>query len=132
MFHGEENAMKAFMKIFTVALVCAVVSIGAFAAKVKKQMVTFTEDVMVNGTLVKAGEYELRFNQTAGELSILKSGKVKAKVPAQLQARNDKARVTSLRTISKGGATAELLGITFAGWNQDVTVTSGSAMTGTQ
>jgi len=58
---------------------------------------------MVNGTLVKAGSYQIKFNEQTGELSILKDGKVKAKTTAQLQARNEKARDTAVKTLDKGG-----------------------------
>lgn len=114
-------------------MICALASIGAFAAtkdKVKTDTVTFAQDTMVNGTLVKAGEYQVKFNQQTSELSILKWGKVKAKVTAQFQARSDKAKNTSVRTLDKGGV-YELVGVTFGGTNQDVVVGgSGGAVTG--
>ena len=78
----EEIVMKAFMKTtFATLLVCALVSIGAYAGdkgKSEKKMVTFPEDMMVNGTLVKAGDYEVKFDEATGTLSILRNGRVKA------------------------------------------------------
>lgn len=126
--------MKVFLKSAFVALViCALASIGVLAAakdKVKTENVTFTSDVMVNGTLVKAGDYQVKFNEQTGELAILKDGKVKAKTTAQLQSRSDKAKNTSIRTLDKGGV-AELVAVTFGGANQDVIVGAGSgAVTG--
>ena len=126
--------MRVFMKITLAALlICAFASIAVFAGskdKVKKQFVTLTSDVMVNGTLVKAGDYEVKFDEQTGELAILKDGKVKAKTNAHLQARSEKARDTSVRTLEKGGV-AELIAVTFGGSNQDVVVgTSGAAVTG--
>ena len=126
--------MKAFMKSTLAALmICALASIAVFAAakdKVKTETVTFAEDVMVNGTLVKAGEYQIRFNEQTGELAILKGGKVKAKTTAQLQSRSDKARSTAVRTLAKDGV-AELIGVSFGGSNQDVVVgASSGAVTG--
>src|ERR1700694_31241 len=92
----EEIAMKGFMRVFFVALaISALASVSAFAGskdKVKKETVTFTSDVMVNGTLVKAGDYEVKFDETTGELAILKDGKVKAKTAARLEQRTDKAK----------------------------------------
>jgi hypothetical protein len=128
--------MKRFLKsTFAALMICALASIAISAAtkdkakdKVKTQDVTFTSDVMVNGTLVKAGDYQVKFNEQTGELAILKDGKVKAKTTAQLQARSDKAKNTSVRMIEKGGV-AELTGVTFGGSNQDVVVGSG-AVTG--
>lgn len=126
--------MKVFLKSTLAALmICALVSIAVFAAakdKVKTENVTFVSDVMVNGTLVKAGDYQLKFNEGTGELAVMKDGKVKAKTTAHLQARSEKAKNTSLRTVDKGSI-AELIGVTFGGSNQDVVLgASGGAVTG--
>lgn len=126
--------MKVFLKsTFAALMICALASITVFAAakdKVKSETVTFAQDTMVNGTLVKAGVYQVKFNEQTSELSILKEGKVKAKVAAQFQARSDKAKNTSVRTLDKGGV-YELIGVTFEGTNQDVVVGgSGGTVTG--
>jgi|SRR5262252_5845925 len=127
--------MKRFMKAALVALaISALASISVMAGdkgKVEKKTVTFPEDVMVNGTLVKAGEYEVRFDESTGDLSILKNGKVKAKTSAHYEARSDKAKTTALRTIQAGG-NVELKGVTFGGSDQDVIVGARSTMNGTQ
>jgi|ERR1041385_2079962 hypothetical protein len=127
--------MKRFMQgIFTALAISALISISAFAGdktKTEKKHVTIIEDITVNGTVLKAGDYDVKFDEAAGELSILKDGKVKAKVPAHLQARSDKAKDTSVRMLNKGGV-AELTGVTFGGWNQDVVVGSGSSTNGMQ
>ena len=126
--------MKVFLKSTLAALmICAFASIAVFAAakdKVKTESVTFVSDVMVNGTLVKAGEYQVKFNEETGELAIVKDGKVKAKTTAHLQSRSEKAKNTSFRTVDKGSI-AELIAVTFGGSNQDVVVgASGGAVTG--
>lgn len=125
--------MKVFLKsTFAALMICALASIAVFAAskdKVKTENVTFAEDTMVNGTLVKAGDYQVKFNEQTGELSILKNGKVKAKTTAQLQPRSEKAKNTAVRTLAKGGV-AELVGVTFGGASQDVVVGAGGAVTG--
>jgi hypothetical protein len=58
--------MKVFLKsTFAALLICALASISVFAAakdKVRTETVTFDSDTMVNGTLVKAGEYQVKFN----------------------------------------------------------------------
>ena len=127
--------MKRFMKMSLVALaIAALASISAIAGdkgKVEKKMVTFTEDIMVNGTLVKEGEYEIKFDDSTGELSVIKNGKVKAKTTAHYQARTDKAKSTALRTIEAGG-NVELKGITFGGSDQDVIVGARGSVSGTQ
>lgn len=126
--------MRVFLKsTFAALMICALASIAAFAAakdKVKTENVTFAADVVVNGTLVKAGEYQLKFNEETGELAIIKNGKVKAKTTAHFQARSEKAKNTSVRTLEKGSI-AELVSITFGGSSQDVVVgASGGAVTG--
>jgi len=126
--------MKGSLKSTLAALlICAFATVAAVAAskdKIKKETVTFTEDTMVSGSLLKAGEYEVRFNETTGELAFVKDGKVKAKTTARLQARGDKARSTAIRTMSKGNV-VELIGFTFGGATQDVVVgTTGGTVTG--
>jgi hypothetical protein len=125
--------MKVLKSTLAALMICALASIGVLAAtkdKVKTESVTFTQDTMVNGTLVKAGDYQVKFDEQSGELSILKDGKVKAKTTAQLQARSAKAKNTSVRTLEKDG-TFELIGVTFGGAAQDVVVgASSGAVTG--
>ena len=126
--------MKVFLKsTFAALMVCALASIVVFGAakdKVKTESVTFSQDTMVNGTLVKAGDYQVKFNEQTGELAILKDGKIKAKTTAQLQSRSEKAKHTAVRILDKGGV-AELIGFSFGGSNQDVVVgASSGAVTG--
>lgn len=127
--------MKRFMKTFFAALVIgALASLSALAGdkgKVEKKTITFTDDVMVNGTLVKAGDYEVQFDESSNELSIVKNGKVLAKTPAHVEARSDKAKNTALRTVEKGG-NAELIGVTFGGSARDVMVGATGSTNGTQ
>lgn len=127
--------MKRFMKAFFAALiVSAMASFSVLAGdkgKVEKKMITFPEDVMVNGTLVKAGDYEVKFDDSTHELSIIQNGKVKAKTPAHVEARSEKAKNTALRTADKGGNT-ELIGVTFGGSDRDVMVGASGSTSGTQ
>jgi hypothetical protein len=125
--------MKLLKSTLAALMICAFASISAFAAakdKVKTENVTFTSDVTVNGTVLKAGDYQIKFNEATGELAILKDGKVRAKTTAHLQSRSDKSRNTSVRTLDKGSV-AELVGFSFGGSNQDVVVGGSSgAVTG--
>jgi hypothetical protein len=128
--------MKSFMKSTVVALaMIALVAIGAFAAgkdKVRKETVTFLADVKVNGTLVKAGTYDIKFDEKTSELAILKDGKVKAKANMRSEERSDKAQVTAVRTAKNGGI-AELIGVTFAGSTKNLVLSGNSgAVTGNQ
>jgi len=128
--------MKRFMKtFFAVLIVGALASISALAAgdkgKVDKKMITLTDEVMVNGTLVKPGDYEVKFDEGTNELSILKNGKVVAKTPAHVEARSEKAKNTALRTMDKGG-NPELISVTFGGSDRDVVVGASGSTNGTQ
>ena len=128
--------MKRFMKtFFAVLIVGALASISALAAgdkgKVDKKMITLVDELMVNGTLVKPGDYEVKFDEGTNELSILKNGKVVAKTPAHVEARSEKAKNTALRTMDKGG-NPELIGVTFGGSDRDVVVGASGSTNGTQ
>lgn len=126
--------MKRFINgIFAALLVVTLASITAFAdkAKTEKKMVTFPEDITVNGTLLKAGDYEVKFDEATNTLSILKDGKVKATAPAHMEARSDKAKDTALRTREVNGGT-ELVGVTFHGSTNDLVVGSGGTTSGMQ
>ena len=121
--------MKSYLqRTLVVLMICALGAVTAFADKNKNAKLTLPHDVMVNGTLLKAGEYEFRFNEKTNELSILKDGKVKAKTAARLETRNEKAKNSAVRTRSNGNA-AEILGLTFGGSNQEVVVASGGGAT---
>jgi hypothetical protein len=130
------HVMKSFVKSTVVALgLVALVAIGALALgkdKVRKETVTLLSDVTVNGTLVKAGVYDIKFDEKTGELAILRDGKVKAKANMRLEERSDKAQVTAVRT-AKNGSIAELIGVTFAGSTQNLVMSGNSgAVTGNQ
>jgi hypothetical protein len=128
--------MKSFMKSTVVALaMVALVALSAFAAgkdKVRKETVTLLSDVTVNGTLLKAGTYDIKFDDKTGELEILRDGKVKAKANMRSEDRSDKAQITAVRT-AKNGEIAELIGVTFAGSTQNLVLSGNSgAVTGNQ
>jgi hypothetical protein len=116
--------MKRFITGFVCALAIAVLaSIGVAAKdKTKKKTVEFTQDVSVNGTVLKAGVYDVKFNEETGELSVIKNGKVRATTTAHLEARTNEAKDTAVIIANTGGATAEFRGITFGGSNQNVIV----------
>jgi hypothetical protein len=124
--------MKVFIKGLLITFTIGVLAMGSARAgdKSKTSTVTFASDTMVNGTLVKAGEYQVKFDEKSGELAIMRDGKVKAKAPARLESRSEKAKNTAIRTVEKG-STTELIGVTFDGWNQDVVVSNnGGTVTG--
>ena len=120
--------MKSIVKrIVVVVMVGALTSVAAFA-KTHKHRVTFDNDIKVNGTVVKKGTYDVKFDDATGQLSIVKNGKTVAQTMAKLEARAKKANGFQLRSVGSGEET-QLTGVTFSGSDQDVVITSGGATT---
>ena len=120
--------MKSIVnRIVVVIMVGALASVAAFA-KTHKHRVTFENDIKVNGTLVKKGSYDVKFDDASGQLSIIKNGKTVAQTMAKLEARAKKANGFQLRSVGTGEET-ELTGMTFGGSDKDVVITNGSATT---
>jgi hypothetical protein len=112
-----------------VIMVGALTSVVAFA-KVQKEKVTFDSDIKVNGTVVKKGTYDVKFDDESGQLSIMKSGKVVVQAMAKLEQREKKANDFQLRSTTNGDETS-LVGVTFGGSDKNVVITgSGSSTTG--
>lgn len=116
-------------RMLVVLMVGALTSVVALA-KVQKHRVTFDNDIKVNGTVVKKGTYDVKFDDESGQLSIVKNGKVVAQAMARLENREKKANDFQLRSTSSGNET-QLIGVTFGGSDKDVMITnSGAATTG--
>ena len=116
-----------------VSRMVAIVMVGALTgvaalAKVHKHKVTFESDMKVNGTLVKKGTYDVKFDDETGQLSIAKNGKTVAQAMAKLESREKKANDFQLRSTTSGEET-ELVGVTFGGSDKNVVITSGGAST---
>ena len=122
--------MKSIVnRIVVVVMVGALASVAAMA-KTHKQRVSFESDIKVNGTLVKKGTYDIKFDDETGQLSIIKNGKTIAQSMARLEARDRKANEFQLRATSNGDE-KQLVGVTFGGWDKDVMISnSGAATTG--
>src|ERR1041385_3592579 len=122
--------MKSFVsRMLVVLMVGALASVVALA-KVDKHRVTFDNDIKVNGTLVKKGTYDVKFDDESGQLSIEKNGKTVAQAMAKLESREKKANDFQLRSTVNGDET-NLTGITFGGWDKNIVITSGGASTTT-
>ena len=120
--------MKSIVnRIVVVIMVGALASVAGFA-KTHKHRVTFDNDIKVNGTLVKKGSYDVKFDDASGQLSIIKNGKTVAQTMAKLEARAKKANGFQLRSVGTGDET-ELTGLTFGGSDKDVVNTNGGTTT---
>ena len=122
--------MKSIMNRMVVVLVVGALTSVVALAKVLKHRVTFDNDIKVNGTLVKKGTYDVKFDDETGQLSIAKNGKVVAQAMAKLEPRSKKADDFQLRSSGTGDDT-QLVGVTFGGQDKDVVITnSGASNTG--
>jgi hypothetical protein len=122
--------MKSIMnRMLVVLMVGALTSVVALA-KVQKHKVTFDSDMKVNGTVVKKGTYDIKFDDQTGQLTIAKNGKVVAQAMARLESRAKKANDFQLRSTGSGDDT-NLVGVTFGGSDKDVVISnSGATSTG--
>jgi hypothetical protein len=120
--------MKSIVnRMVAVLMVGALTGVVAFA-KVHKQRVTFENDIKVNGTVVKKGNYEVRFDDETGQLTIAKNGKTVVQAMAKVESREKKANDFQLRSTVNGDET-NLTGVTFSGSDKDIVITSGGAST---
>lgn len=120
--------MKSIMSRMLVVLMVGALTSVAALAKVHKQKVTFVEDIKVNGTVVKKGTYDVKFDDETNQLSIVKNGKVVAQAMARLESREKKANDFQLRSTNKNNE-QQLTGVTFGGSDKDVVITEGGATT---
>ena len=120
--------MKSIVnRIMVVMMVGALTGVVALA-KVQKERVTFENDIKVNGTLVKKGTYEVKFNDETGQLAIVKNGKTIVEAMAKLAPREKKASDFQLRSTVNGDET-QLIGVTFGGSDKDVIISNNGAAT---
>jgi len=113
--------------MMVVLMVGALTGVVALA-KVQKQKVTFENDIKVNGTVVKKGNYDLKFDDQTGQVSIEKNGKVVAQAMTRLETRDKKASDFQLRSTVNGDET-QLIGFTFGGSDKDVVISNGGSTT---
>lgn len=120
--------MKSIMSRMLVVLMVGALTSVAALAKVHKHKVTFEEDIKVNGTMVKKGSYDVKFDDETNQLSISKNGKVVAQAMARLESRAKKANDFQLRSTNKDNE-QQLTGVTFGGSDKDVIVVTESGST---
>jgi hypothetical protein len=120
--------MKSIVtRMMVVLMVTALTSVVALA-KVQKHKVTFENDIKVNGTLLKKGSYDVKFDDETSQLSISKNGKVVVEAVGRLEPRDKKANDFKLRSVVNGNET-ELIGVTFGGSDKDVMISNNGAST---
>ncbi|HEU0177988.1 MAG TPA: hypothetical protein VFV58_27305 [Blastocatellia bacterium] len=99
-----------------IALAGALCALGGTMAlaKSKSHMITFEQDMLVNGAHVKKGEYQARFNDQNNELTILDGNRAIVTTTVKEEALAKKAPMTSFE-VKTGANGAMLTKITFEG-----------------
>ncbi|MBD0370746.1 MAG: hypothetical protein ICV60_07935 [Pyrinomonadaceae bacterium] len=109
---------KIANRLMILLALCALMSAAALA-KGKTEQVTLPQDVVINGTLVKKGQYKLKFDEQTGELLFLKGKKVVARTSARLEKREKGAERTEFGLFQEGNAKT-LRSITFRGERETI------------
>jgi hypothetical protein len=117
----KEWSMKFIINRVMVAFLLVTLAGAAAFAKSNTGTVSISSNIKVNGTLVKKGNYDVRFDEKTGELTVAKDGKVVAKTVARLEKRFRKAAGNEVQT-SPAGMEQRLVAITFGGSNQNIVV----------
>ena len=118
--------MKTLIKQIAIALVISSLAAVSVVAKTRKEAISFTSNTTVNGTLVKKGNYQLKFDDEKGELAIIKDGKVVAQAATTSAKRDAKAQKFELK-LTGSGTDRQLVGVTFAGTDQNIVLNGTSA-----
>lgn len=119
--------MKSLIKQIGIAFVITSLTAVSAFAKTRKESITLTTNTTVNGTLVKSGTYQLKFDDEKGELSILKDGKVIAQSATTSEKRESKAARQFELRLTGSGEEKQLIGISFAGADQNIVLNGSSA-----
>src|SRR5258705_12014870 len=117
----KEWSMKFIINRVMVAFLLVTLAGAAAFAKSNTGTVSFSSNIKVNGTLVKKGDYDVRFDEKTGEITVAQDGKVVAKTVARLEKRFRKADGNEVQT-SPAGMGQRIVQITFAARNQKIVV----------
>ena len=118
--------MKTILNRIAFALLIASLASILVFAKGKSEKVNFPSDIKINGTLVKQGVYDLKFDEKTGELSIVKNGKVIARATTTSAKRDRKAQTLELKS-TVNGAETQLVSVAFGGSDENHVITGSDA-----
>jgi hypothetical protein len=122
--------MKRTISYMIVALaLCVLTSVTAWA-KGKSGSVTFYEDTVVGGTVVKKGTYNLKFNAETGEIAIMKGKTALVKTTARLEKQERSYSGIKYEFVSKEGGKS-LKSVLFAGDKDAIVISENSAQAAT-
>lgn len=118
--------MKTILNRIALALLITSLAALSVFAKGKTETVNFPTDTKINGTLVKQGVYDLKFDDKTGELSIVKNGKVIARATTTSAKRDRKAQTLELKSTLNRGET-ELVSVAFGGSDENHVINGSQA-----
>lgn|SRR5256712_577795 len=118
--------MIRFVNRLSVLVLIGVIANGVALAKPIKRQVTFAEPVVVNGAQVKAGTYDVVFDDQTNELTIVKGRKVIARAPARLETRDRDHAVYVTRAEDGDPTRATLLSVTLKDGKEATLITDGN------
>jgi len=108
--------MKTVALRISFALILSALMSAVSLANVKSKRVTFSEDVKVGGTLIKKGDYQVRFDDQTKEFTILSGKKVIAKTTARLEEQKSVSKYSPrYRTLNEKEGAATLLSVNMGG-----------------
>ena len=113
--------MKTILNRIALALLVSSLASVAVFAKSKTDTVNFPTNIKVNGTLVKKGVYDLKFDDKTGELSIIKGSKVIARATTSTAKRDSKAKTLEIKS-SGTGDEAQLVSVAFSGSDENLLI----------
>lgn len=100
---------KALVGIF-------LLSFAAIAAQAKtlRTTVVLDRDTMVDGKILKKGDYQFSYNKSKDEVTLKHNGKEVMRAPARTETLDNKSRDTQVRFSNEGGEPT-FLGVSFRG-----------------
>jgi hypothetical protein len=111
--------MKTLLNRIALALLITALASVSLFAKGKTETVNFPTNIKVGGTLVTKGDYDLKFDEKTGELSIMKGSKVIARATTSTAKRDRKARSLEVRSTGTGDD-AQLVSVAFSGSDENL------------
>jgi len=116
--------MRRLIFSFMVVSLFSLLNIGALAyARDLKEHITFSDDVMVGNTVVKKGDYLIKYNTQTSELSFvdLNKNKVVATAMASVKVNDKKAESDALYTM-KTATGEKLTGLRLGGQREELII----------
>lgn len=120
---------RLILSLMAVAMISSA-SIGAFAqGKNLREHVSFQQEVWINNTSVEAGDYLVKYDVQAGEMTILDGKKVVATAKATIKT-SEKAFTSDALLTSTTPSGKKLTGIRLGGQHEEILITDMSTEMG--